>query len=1149
MKKIITFLLYCLSATALIGQVAQESRITVLSTTKTETVLQFDLTDVSRTAVQTPNGPAVVVTMPNGTQILQTGAPDVPKMAVSLLIPETGNTAFEITETEYTDYPNVAVAPSKGDLKRTVDPRTVPYKYGAVYQQNAFYPGDLVALQQPFVLRDVRGQSAWIQPVQYNAATKTLRVYTTLTVRIYNTGGTGENELQTGESQFNSLAFSQLYQHTFLNYDPQTAQRGAGEPDKMLVIVQDELLDELQPLVRWKRQMGIHTTVVRMSEIGSAEADAVYAFVQNYYADNQITYLLLVGDETMIKPLTRNDGAAYSCDNCFGYMDGTDHFPEIFVGRFHAATPAQLRIMVNRNVEYEKTPLVDANQNWCATGMASTSDQGQGIGDDNQADYEQGNEWKAKHLADGYEKYWEFYDGDQSAISPTSGDETADKAGNPVNTDLLALINGRGVGIYNYTGHGWEQGLVSGNFNTDAVAAMRNKNRYPICVAVACCAGNFTNNGAGDCLGEAYQRAGDPLTGEAWGGIAGYFSSDFQSWAPPMEGQDGINEYLVNSDGVTLTPTIGSMLAYGNTKMIAAYAGGGELMADFWNVFGEPSTVPRTRLPIPITATHVDNLFFGATSVAVNCPVEGALVSLFWQEQTLATAHVSGGVAVLNFPPLNDAGTLLVTVSNFNYIPAQSVINLTPASGPYVITQYVTLRDDFNMNANQLADYGENISFDVALHNVGVADATSITAVLSTNDPNVVILSNTSNYPTIYSGLILAKSGAFDFLVNNNVPDGHVVNFKITITFNGTYTTESIIPVKLHAPRLTVKTLTLDDAIFGNNNHRFDTGETVRITINNANLGHSPSQNGLGVLTSDSPWLTINGPIGIGPINPVTGTADVVFNATVTGNAPPATPANFTYTVTAGSYSATKLFGPYIINALFEDFESNSFVHYPWQMTGSKPWAISTASPYEGTYCSRSGAITHSQQSNMNISLNVTADGSVSFARKIKSEADYDFLRFLIDDVEIAKWSGDLPWEEFTYPVTEGAHTLTWSYEKDNIGSYSSDRAWVDGISLPPFAIVVDAPVPADVTALKVKLYPNPTSSQTQLTYELMASQQVSIGLFDCTGRPVRTLQNNQLIPAGPNAELLNLKDVPAGVYFVRIQAESGTVVERIVKQ
>ena len=80
-------------------------------------------------------------------------------------------------------------------------------------------------------------------------------------------------------------------------------------------------------------------------------------------------------------------------------------------------------------------------------------------------------------MEDGYTKYWEFYDGNHADISPTPGNETADQNGNPVNTQLVDLMNNHGVSIYNYTGHGWEQGLVSGNFNVDAVAALRNSLR------------------------------------------------------------------------------------------------------------------------------------------------------------------------------------------------------------------------------------------------------------------------------------------------------------------------------------------------------------------------------------------------------------------------------------------------------------------------------------------------------------------------------------------------------------------------------------------------------------------------------------------------------------------------------------------------
>ncbi|MEO6039262.1 MAG: C25 family cysteine peptidase, partial [Saprospiraceae bacterium] len=551
MKNLITFLLYCLSVTAVVAQAKSESRVVVLGKSPTETTLLFTLSDVDRLPVTTPSGPAYVLSMDKGTPLLQAGSPDVPKFATALMIPGTGNMAIEIMEAEYQDFPNVQVAPSKGDLKRTVDPATVPYTYGSRYEHDDFFPGQLADLQQPFVMRDARGQALWLYPVQYNPVSKVLRVYTSLRVRVYQTGGKGENELSKTPNRGRSRAFGQLYQKTFLNYDAGLLDRSGIEPEHLLVIAKDEYLADLEPLITWKRQMGYFTTVVPVSEIGSSDAAAIYNTVQQHYTDEGTSYVLLVGDENDIQPEMRSDGGLYSCDNCFGYMDGADHFPEIFVGRFNAASLEQVKIMVARNLEYEKNPVIDSSLNWFATAMASTSSQGQGIGDDNQADYEQGNEWKTKHLADGYEKIWEFYDGNQSAISPTPGDVSADQAGDPQNTQLINLMNNRGLSLYNYCGHGYEQGLVSGNFNTDAVATLRNHGRYPIVVAVACCAGNFTNNSGGDCLGEALQRAGNATSGEAWGGIAGFFSSDFQSWAPPMEGQDGMNQYLIDADGVT----------------------------------------------------------------------------------------------------------------------------------------------------------------------------------------------------------------------------------------------------------------------------------------------------------------------------------------------------------------------------------------------------------------------------------------------------------------------------------------------------------------------------------------------------------------------------------------------------------------------
>lgn len=277
----------------------------------------------------------------------------------------------------------------------------------------------------------------------------------------------------------------QMYQQAFLNYDETMLSRSALEPEKMLVIAKDELIPALEPLVTWKRQMGIHTTVVPVSEIGSSESSAIYNFVKDYYQTNGITYLLLVGDEDAIQAEMRpSGGTLYTCDNCFGYMEGDDHFNEILVGRLHASNEEQLKIMVNRNLDYEKTPCwpmwpkTGARPAWLPLPMKVRVSATTIRPITNRATNGNPNTWPTAMKNIG-----SFTTARMAAYRLLPVMESADQPGNPVNTQLVDLMNTRGVGIYNYTGHGWEQGLSSGNFNVGAVATLRNNHRYPILIA------------------------------------------------------------------------------------------------------------------------------------------------------------------------------------------------------------------------------------------------------------------------------------------------------------------------------------------------------------------------------------------------------------------------------------------------------------------------------------------------------------------------------------------------------------------------------------------------------------------------------------------------------------------------------------------
>ena len=110
---------------------------------------------------------------------------------------------------------------------------------------------------------------------------------------------------------------------------------------------------------------------------------------------------------------------------------------------------------------------------------------------------------------------------------------------------------------------------------------------------------------------------------------------------------------------------------------------------------------------------------------------------------------------------------------------------------------------------------------------------------------------------------------------------------------------------------------------------------------------------------------------------------------------------------------------------------------------GDADWFAQTTTFYYGGDAAQSGKILHGQQSWMQTV--VDGPGTVKFYWKVSSQADYDFLEFYIDDVLKDRISGSVDWQEKTYDIPSGSHTLKWRYVKDGMaevtldGSKSSD--------------------------------------------------------------------------------------------------------------
>ena len=599
---------------------------------------------------------------------MQKDAPALPAYRSSVIIPDGANVTLEVSYDSYTDYTDVNILPSKGSLKRNINPADVAYGFGAAYQQDAFYPGNLAEVSSPYTLRDTRGVTVSFYPYQYNPVTKTLRLYNNITVKVLSNGGSTRKNIAS------TAAFSAIYSQYYLNAGLYNPAREVGE---MLVIAPEDYLETLSAFSEWKIQKGIKTTTVTLAEAGESPEE-IKEFIAEFYQDNpQLVYVLLVGDHEDLPTYSYGYSGSeqlYS-DSYYGQLEGDDYFPEVLVGRF-SGTVSDVAVMVNRTLEYEINPL---EGDWVTKAVGIGSNEGDGYGDDGEPDWQHLRNIGDKLTEKGYSFIYEFYDGSHGLN---------DLSDSPSATMISDAVND-GVGLLNYTGHGAQDIFVTGSYTSADVNALENSGKYPFVISVACNNGTFVN---GSSLCESWltvQHDGAPA-----GAVAACGSSILMAWAEPMQTQDEMTELIIGSDPDNVKTTLGGLFYNGQLSMLETYnmsTTAVEVMQT-WVFFGDPSVVYRNAPAEALVATHVSTIQQGAESITVYCETVGALVAITQNGVIIGTGVVEDNgqvtIELINFEATD--GPLTVTVTNQNYIPYQAAIVVsTLATDSFAISNLV----------------------------------------------------------------------------------------------------------------------------------------------------------------------------------------------------------------------------------------------------------------------------------------------------------------------------------------------------------------------------------------------------------------------------------------------------------------------------
>jgi len=1125
---------------------AGEAKLAVEENSYSKLKFTNDFTKLTYRTVKTEKGSFTELDVPEYGSSNTLGLPKLPMLKKLIEVPfgatvKVNVISYTVKEYKLSDYGITnQLMPAQPSVSKDVKKKLPDFVQDlAFYATDQFNSDELVTVDLLGEMRGVNIARLNIAPVRYNPVTNTIQVYSDLKVEITFPGANIPQTITKKKNAY-SLYFESMFGNQLLNYKASHSTKDTitKYPVKYVIVSDPMFQSALQPFIQWKTKKGFTVVEAYTNNVAvGTTTTSIKSYLQGLYnagtaSDPAPSFVLFVGDVAQI-PAWAGTAGSHVTDLYYCEYTG-DLFPEMYYGRFSATTVGELQPQIDKTLEYEQYLMPDPSFLGNCVMIAGQDPTNGPLYGDGQINYGTDNYFNTTH---GLNSNTYLF-----AISGTSS---------------AAIIQNvsEGCCFANYTAHGSPDGWYSPSFVISDIAGLQNAHKYPLMVGNCC----LTNTYDGDCFGEELLRAANKgAIGYIGGSNSSYWDEDYW-WGVGYKTVVVNPTYNANSLGAydrtfhdhgehfgEWYATQDQMVFAGN---LAVTASGSSSYVYYWEIYclmGDPSLMVYYGVPPALTATYTSLIPLGSTSVTITTqPYAYAAVSMGGVLKGAALAD-SLGVANVPLSSLTTPGTADVVVTKQNRAPFISTVVVANPSGPYVLFNNKVIHDPTGNNNGQ-ADFGENITLDVTLQNVGTTTASVVSAKLRTNDTYVTLTDTTQSWGNITNGLTSTQNNAYAFTVHNMVPDQHVVHFTLYITDNSGNSWTGTFNIPLNAPALSIGSITVDDAT-GNGNGRLDPGETANIIIASKNTGHAAATSSVSDLSLISGAVTINnGTSSLGTLASMTGTANASFSITVSSSAVVGSIASFTNTLTSGLYSVQTPVN-LMIGLVDEDWETGGFNKFHW-VQGTQPWTITNQAPFEGVYSAKSGLITDSDSSSLRITFNVLSNDSISFYQQTSSEQDYDFLNFYIDGAKKGSWSG-IPgvWSRVAFPVTTGLHTFMWSYEKDYSNSVGSDCAWIDYILFPPVSI------PSSVNDLNadashLTCYPNPFSHSTTINYSIENAGKVTIKLYNTIGQEVATILNDENTMAGTHSTTFNAQKLRAGIYHCVLTTDNKTIVSQMVIQ
>jgi hypothetical protein len=509
--------------------------------------------------------------------LMEKGMPQLPIYRKSMVIPDRAAMNYRVISSDFEEVYTEPIMPSKGHITRDIDPASIPYTFNNFYRTNSWYPGNTVALEEPYIVRDLRGMTIQFNPMQYNPAENKLRIYKRIVIEVYTDVSKNAVNPFIRQHPLQKVAseFTEIYRTLFMNYGMDNVRYDSiPEPGRLLIIYASQYSSVIAPFVSWKTERGLTVlTAEYPSQTGSGNT-AIKTYIQNLYnSASSLTYIILVGEAAEI-PTNSGLYEGAASDPCYVKLAGNDAYPDAFISRVSPTSVSNASYIFKKLIKYERDVVPNAPWYKKGTGIASNQNGGTPY-----YDWERMNMLRDTLMAHGWTQVDQIYD-------PGA---TATQVANSIND---------GRGIVDYIGHGSGTSWSTSGFNVSNVYSLTNGWEDPFILDVACLNGQFTLS---ECLAEAFLRAGD--TTNPKGAIAMYSASTNASWVPPCDMQSHAVYLLSNGfkksvGGVCFSGVMHAMDLWGGST------GEGLKLMEQYHIFGDCSMQMTFGVPLGPTISH-----------------------------------------------------------------------------------------------------------------------------------------------------------------------------------------------------------------------------------------------------------------------------------------------------------------------------------------------------------------------------------------------------------------------------------------------------------------------------------------------------------------------------------------------------------------